>query len=147
LLLEANWKLHDFAPGDGLKVGAQAPEHPEHEWLPTAVPGDVHRTLINAGRIADPFYGTNASACVSYRCYAEDNGRFISEFGMHAAPVAETLWSVIPPEDRYHHSPTLDWHNKDNPKTKAITCCFRAPGCRRILSSTFCSARSPRPRG
>ena len=28
---------------------------------------------------------------VSYRRYAEDLGRFISEFGMHAAPVLETL--------------------------------------------------------
>jgi beta-mannosidase len=28
------------------------------------------------------------------------------------------LWSVIPAADRYHHSPTLDWHNKDNPKNK-----------------------------
>jgi beta-mannosidase len=55
---------------------------------------------------------------VSYRRYAEDTGRFISEFGMHAAPQADTLWRVIPPEERYHHSPTLDWHNKDNPKNK-----------------------------
>ncbi len=55
---------------------------------------------------------------MSYRRYADDMGRFISEFGMHAAPQPETLWRVIPPKERYQHSPTLDWHNKDNPKNK-----------------------------
>ncbi|MBE0696919.1 MAG: glycoside hydrolase family 2 protein [Anaerolineaceae bacterium] len=55
---------------------------------------------------------------VSYRHYAEDSGRFISEFGMHAAPVLETLRRVIPEDQRYHHSPSMDHHNKDNPKNK-----------------------------
>jgi beta-mannosidase len=55
---------------------------------------------------------------VSYLRYAEDMGRFISEFGMHAAPVAETLRRAIPSDQQYHHSPSMDWHNKDNPKNK-----------------------------
>ncbi len=55
---------------------------------------------------------------VSYLRYAEDMGRFISEFGMHAAPVAETLRRAIPSDQLYHHSPAMDWHNKDNPKNK-----------------------------
>ena len=55
---------------------------------------------------------------VSFLRYAEDMGRFISEFGMHAAPVAETLHRAIPPDQLYHHSPAMDWHNKDNPKNK-----------------------------
>ncbi len=55
---------------------------------------------------------------VTYTRYAEDLGRFISEFGMHAAPVYETLRRVIPEDQRYHHSPALDHHNKDNPKNK-----------------------------
>jgi beta-mannosidase len=37
---------------------------------------------------------------------------------MHAAPVLETLRRAIPEDQRYHHSPALDWHNKDNPKDK-----------------------------
>jgi beta-mannosidase len=37
---------------------------------------------------------------------------------MHAAPVFDTLRRVIPEDQRYHHSPSLDWHNKDNPKNK-----------------------------
>jgi beta-galactosidase/beta-glucuronidase len=60
----------------------------------------------------------NTPEAVSYRRYTEDLGRFVSEFGMHAAPQATTLWRVIPPEERYEHSPSLDWHNKDNPKNK-----------------------------
>ena len=60
----------------------------------------------------------NTPEAVSYLRYAEDMGRFISEFGMHAAPVRSTLERVIPPEQLYHHSPSMDHHNKDNPKNK-----------------------------
>ena len=45
-------------------------------------------------------------------------GRFISEFGMHAAPVRETLRRAIPEDQLYHHSPSMDHHNKDDPKNK-----------------------------
>lgn len=55
---------------------------------------------------------------VSFIHYAEDVGRFISEFGMHASPVFETLRRCVPSEQLYHHSPAMDHHNKDNPKTK-----------------------------
>ncbi|EFH80103.1 beta-mannosidase [Ktedonobacter racemifer] len=55
---------------------------------------------------------------VSFVHYAEDRARFVSEFGMHASPVAETLRRVIPPDQLYHHSPSIDHHNKDNPKNK-----------------------------
>ena len=59
---------------------------------------------------------------VSYRRYAEDRGRFISEFGMHAAPVAgDAAARRSPPTSCYHHSPAMDWHNKDNPKNKGDT--------------------------
>jgi beta-mannosidase len=55
---------------------------------------------------------------VTYLRYAEDRCRFQSEFGMHAAPVFETLRRAIPEDQRFHHSPAMDWHNKDNPKDK-----------------------------
>jgi beta-mannosidase len=55
---------------------------------------------------------------VSFVHYAEDMGRFISEFGMHASPVYETLRRCMPSDQLYHHSPTMDHHNKDNPKNK-----------------------------
>jgi beta-mannosidase len=37
---------------------------------------------------------------------------------MHAAPVYETLRRAIPPEQLYYGSPSMDHHNKDNPKNK-----------------------------
>ncbi len=55
---------------------------------------------------------------VSYRRYGEDLGRFISEFGLHASPVVETLRRAIPEDQRFHHSASMDWHNKDTPKNK-----------------------------
>lgn len=57
------WKLQDFAPGDGLAAGAHSKDFDDSGWLAVAVPGDVHRTLINAGRIPDPFYDRNEMAC------------------------------------------------------------------------------------
>ena len=84
--------------------------------------GNVHNWEVWHGNFPRRFgerpRRENTPEAVSYRRYAEDSGRFISEFGMHAAPVAETLWQVIPPEQRHMHSPLLDWHNKDNPKNK-----------------------------
>jgi beta-mannosidase len=84
--------------------------------------GNVHNWEVWHGnfprRFGEKPRRENTPEGVSYRRYAEDLGRFISEFGMHAAPQTETLWRVIPPEERYHHSPTLDWHNKDTPKNK-----------------------------
>jgi len=32
--------------------------------------------------------------------------------------VLETLRRVIPADQLYHHSPSMDWHNKDSPKNK-----------------------------
>jgi beta-mannosidase len=55
---------------------------------------------------------------VSYRRYAEDLTRFCSEFGLHASPVLSTLRRAVPEDELYHHSPAMDWHNKDTPKNK-----------------------------
>ena len=70
---------------------------------------------------------------VSYLRYAEDTGRFISEFGMHAAPVRETLRRAIPEEGLYHHSPSMDHHNKDAPKDKGDNLMLTVTGLPRDL--------------
>ena len=57
------WKLQHFAPGEGLNAGCTRLDYDDSAWLDVAVPGDVHRTLIDAGRIPDPFYDRNESAC------------------------------------------------------------------------------------
>ncbi len=84
--------------------------------------GDRHNWDVWHGGLPRRFgqepRGDHTPEGVSYLHYAEDRGRFISEFGMHAAPVYETLRRVIPPDQLYHHSPSMDWHNKDNPKNK-----------------------------
>ena len=61
--LSDGWKVHDFPPGEGQAVGAHQPGHADSDWLPIAVPGDVHRVLIAAGRIPDPFFDRDESAC------------------------------------------------------------------------------------
>ncbi len=84
--------------------------------------GDRHNWWVWHGglprRFSEPVVNDRSPEGVSYLHYAEDMGRFISEFGMHAAPVFETLRRVIPEEQRYHHSASMDHHNKDNPKNK-----------------------------
>ena len=88
----------------------------------SAEDGDRHNWEVWHGlqprRFGEPSRAEQTPAGVSYLHYAEDMGRFISEFGMHAAPVRETLRRVIPADQLYHHSASMDWHNKDNPKNK-----------------------------
>ena len=63
LSLNGTWKLKDFDPGQGLAQGAQRPETDTTSWIDVAVPGDVHRALVAAGRLAEPFDAQNIEAC------------------------------------------------------------------------------------
>ncbi|WP_236023027.1 glycoside hydrolase family 2 protein [Dictyobacter formicarum] len=47
-----------------------------------------------------------------YQDYPRLAGRFVSEFGMQAFPVLETIQEFAPPEELYPQSRTLDYHNK-----------------------------------
>ena len=58
-----HWKLQDFAPGEGYAAAAQLESFDDTAWISVDVPGDVHTELIAAGRIADPFYDRNETAC------------------------------------------------------------------------------------
>ena len=84
--------------------------------------GDRHNWDVWHGnrprRFGEPQRTDHTPEGVSYVHYAEDMGRFISEFGMHAAPVRETLRRCMPADQLYHHSESMDHHNKDNPKDK-----------------------------
>lgn len=53
-----------------------------------------------------------------HRRYANDRGRFISEFGIHASPDLATLERWIPKDELRIHSASFDAHNKDEPKDK-----------------------------
>lgn len=85
--------------------------------------GDVHDWTVWHGISEDAdlveiFTKGPTPEQVRFERYEEDLGRFISEFGMHASPVRETLERVIPADQLFHHSPSMDHHNKDNPKNK-----------------------------
>ncbi len=84
--------------------------------------GDVHNWQVWHGnlprRFGEQSHVDQSPEGVSFLHYAEDMGRFISEFGMHASPVYETLRRNIPADQLYYHSPSMDHHNKDTPKNK-----------------------------
>jgi beta-mannosidase len=55
---------------------------------------------------------------VAYQRYAEDMGRFISEFGIQASPVMETLRRSVPADQLSLKSPAMENRIKDNPTNK-----------------------------
>ncbi|HUO11395.1 MAG TPA: glycoside hydrolase family 2 protein [Caulobacteraceae bacterium] len=55
---------------------------------------------------------------VAYTRYAEDMARFVSEYGLHASPVMETLRRALPEAERRYNSEGLLARIKDNPKNK-----------------------------
>jgi beta-mannosidase len=84
--------------------------------------GDLHNWQVWHGNLPRRFGEKprvdQSPEGVSFLHYAEDMGRFSSEFGMHASPVYETLRRNIPADQLSYHSPAMDHHNKDNPKNK-----------------------------
>ncbi len=47
-----SWKLTDFAPREGVALGAYADQHAAVGWIDAPVPGDLHQALVAAGRIS-----------------------------------------------------------------------------------------------
>jgi beta-mannosidase len=84
--------------------------------------GDAHNWEVWHGqsrrRFGEPVHNAPTPETVAFTRYAEDEGRFISEFGVLAAPDRETLRRWIPADQLSHHSPAMDHHTKDNPKNK-----------------------------
>jgi len=63
LNLDGRWKLIDAKHTMGTRRNLHKPETDASKWLTTKVPGDVHPTLVKAGRIPDPFVGMNVREC------------------------------------------------------------------------------------
>jgi beta-mannosidase len=63
LTLNGTWKMRGFEPGEGAAAGAQRPDLRDRDWVPVAVPGDVHRALVAAGQLPEPFDGMNVEDC------------------------------------------------------------------------------------
>jgi beta-mannosidase len=85
--------------------------------------GDRHNWCAWHGQVQPRHFGEEPQRDwspygVSYRRYAEDKARFISEFGLHALPVFETLRRNVPASEHTFGSPDLLFRNKDDPKNK-----------------------------
>ena len=63
LSLNGTWLLQCAEPNSGERFGFHKMED-KSQWLPAQVPGDVHLDLMEAGIIADPFYGTDCDHCL-----------------------------------------------------------------------------------
>jgi beta-mannosidase len=61
--LNDNWKMKHFDLGAARDLEVASPEYIDYFWMTTAVPGDVHSTLIERKLIDDPFYGHNDLKC------------------------------------------------------------------------------------
>lgn len=97
-------------------------EDPSEGWMAVggAMDGDRHAWEVWHGLSfgPDPLEFGSAGESRHYRRYADDMGKFISEFGIHAAPELATLRRYLPADQLYVHSQSFDHHNKDNPKDK-----------------------------
>lgn len=80
--------------------------------------GDKHNWQVWAGMIyprtsrEEPRSNPTPEG-VSYRHYAHDKGRFISEFGMHGSPALRTLQRNIPPDQFFYDSEGFLYRIKD----------------------------------
>lgn len=88
----------------------------------SAQAGDRHNWQVWHG-LGDRRFGERperdfSPSGVSYHHYADDSARFVSEFGMHAAPVLETLARNVSPADLALGSDALLFRNCDVPKNK-----------------------------
>lgn len=87
--------------------------------------GDKHNWQVWAGQIyphrhGEPVQINNSPAGISFKHYAADQGKFISEFGMHASPIRRTLESCIPASQLYWGSFELRYRNKDKRPDRSL---------------------------
>jgi beta-mannosidase len=61
LNLNGAWRLEGFDSGAG--SGAEAVDFDDSDWTAVQVPGDVHRALVAARRLPEPFDDLNEDAC------------------------------------------------------------------------------------
>ena len=81
------WPGSPFTPGEGAK-SSDATVGDRHSW-------EVwHQQML------------------PYQRYGDVQARFVSEFGMQSHPSLAVLESVLPPDERFPESRTMQWHNK-----------------------------------
>ena len=87
--------------------------------------GDKHNWQVWAGQIYPHRHGEkvlldNSPTGVSFKHYAADRGKFISEFGLQAAPALPTLQSCLPESELYWGSFGLRYRNKDKRPNRGL---------------------------
>jgi beta-mannosidase len=104
------WPGSPYGEGGILAVNGtkDGDRHTWEVWHGTTIP------FFSVGKRKYPTLGDQRH----YRRYAEDTGKFASEFGIHASPELSTLRRWIDDELLDVHSPVFDAHNKDTPKNK-----------------------------
>lgn len=83
--------------------------------------GDRHAWEVWHGLVlgaAGPTEFATKGEQVHFKRYGHDTGKFISEFGIHAAPELSTLERWTPAGSLELRSEAFDFRNKDNPKDK-----------------------------
>jgi beta-mannosidase len=83
----------------------------KHSW-------EVWHGIDSKGRMPEPGQFPSVGDGRHYRRYAEDKGKFVSEFGIHSSPELATLQRWIAEPDLTLHSPVFDGHNKDSSPRK-----------------------------
>jgi beta-mannosidase len=104
------WPGSPYGEGGILAINGtkDGDRHTWEVWHGTTIP------FFSVGRRRYPTLGDQRH----YRRYAEDTGKFASEFGIHASPELATLRRWIDDDLLDIHSPVFDAHNKDTPKNK-----------------------------
>ncbi len=87
--------------------------------------GDKHNWQVWAGQIYPHLHGErvivdNTPSGISFKNYARDRGKFISEFGIQAAPVLQTLESCLPEEELFWGSFEMRYRNKDKRPNRGL---------------------------
>jgi beta-mannosidase len=126
-----NWGwsfFHDVLPAAVARFSPQVPYWPGSPWADSdprgvngVADGDRHAWEVwhgvDVGAGGPTEFATRGEA-VHFDRYRHDRGRFISEFGIHAAPELDTLRRWTPQGSLELHSPQFDHRNKDVPKNK-----------------------------
>ncbi|MFC0042264.1 glycoside hydrolase family 2 protein [Actinomadura rayongensis] len=130
--------FHDLLPAAVERRSPEVPYWPGSPWADSdpagtngVADGDRHAWEVWHGvdvGAGGPAAFPGRGAAVHFARYRHDRGKFISEFGLHAAPDLGTLRRWTPPGSLAPHSPEFDHRNKDVPKNKGDDLMFAETG-------------------
>ncbi|AYG02665.1 glycoside hydrolase family 2 protein [Gryllotalpicola protaetiae] len=104
------WPGSPYGEGQGILSINGTDDGDRHTW-------EVWHGMVIPGMTIGPDEYPTIGDARHWRRYAYDTARFVSEFGIHAAPERATLQRWLGDELEVH-SPVFDLHNKDTPKDK-----------------------------